>query len=449
MATKDSPSSFWRAFLAALLAIAMPSSTANNGFGVPEDDTKMLLDIAKQNTKHDAQTRLSHGKRNGDVEVMAQARPVQVVEAEVEAEVADKNIAQIQFVVISSIDLPKRSAYQRATWLNKRHQDLDVVFYDEESPGVNCSTQFMGEEHKKRLKYQCAQQRLLYALRHIAQRTMLPEWTIIVDDDTYYNMERLARFLGALDHSLPIYAFEGGEWGNCVEVEAHIWLPNDWRSHQPFRAMSSSGADEKKKKKLLDKFLFPVWAVNGGAGHILSRGAVQAFQARYTPRPQLSMIDVCTQLVETNEAWQTSASDLTLPMCFGWATVGRKRLWKGLTTMNQVWCIHRAPYTVHHTPYTMHHTPYTMHRAPCTIHHTPYTMHRAPYTHTIHHTPYTIHHTPTPYTHHTPTIHPPYTQHTILYTIIYTDGINFLEGECAVRMLPEGQGGWYTIHIYK
>ena len=99
---------------------------------------------------------------------------------------------------------------------------------------------------------------MIYALQHIVKhRDPAADWIMIVDDDVYVNMERITRLLGAMNESAFFYGFDGGPWGQCLEL-GQEWLPSDWKQHEPFV----------RRPPKLERFLFPVWAVNGGAGHV-------------------------------------------------------------------------------------------------------------------------------------------------------------------------------------
>ena len=57
--------------------------------------------------------------------------------------------------------------------------------------------------------WHCAQQRLMAALADFVRSQPLPDFALIIDDDTYVNLRSLRRYLHSLDPSQRIYAGDG------------------------------------------------------------------------------------------------------------------------------------------------------------------------------------------------------------------------------------------------
>ena len=162
-----------------------------------------------------------------------------------------------------------------------------------------------------------------------AKSDFQPEWTVFLDDDVYVSTDRFSRLLGALNDSIPIYALSAGVWGDCAKFGGESFMPKDF--HKYVRKETLPGY----KTPGWEQNQVPVWQGNGGAGHALSKPAMEAFMRLYTPRPGQKVIDVCIDAIQTRQDWQSSNSDLTLSLCYAMATVGIAPLWLPVSIMDQ------------------------------------------------------------------------------------------------------------------
>jgi hypothetical protein len=272
------------------------------------------------------------------------------------SEPTTERVADILFVVISSKKLPERRKYIEETWASNKSCDgekscgnFEVMFYDEEGPGVDCHLDLMpaGEAGDRNEAYLCAQQRLLFAVQHIVSLNRTDSWTHFIDDDAYVHMGRLTRLMGAIDETWPFYGGAVGE-GECTDVRAYV--PNGYEAFFP-------GWTNRTKTEATAEFPLIAVQVMGGPGHLFSRATIEAFRSRYPATERLylqsssksdfkggTVIDMCIRMVgaasttaavvftvteppslsqlEVSPAWQTCQSDLSLPMCYGMATAG-------------------------------------------------------------------------------------------------------------------------------
>jgi hypothetical protein len=224
-----------------------------------------------------------------------------------------ERVADILFVVISSQQMPERRKYVEETWASNKSCDgeehcgkFEVMFYDEEGPGVNCHLDLVVHDEDSRNddsrndKYLCAQQRLLFAVQHVAKLNRTDSWTHFIDDDAYVNMGRLTRLLGAIDETWPFYGGAVGE-GECLDVKEYV--PNGYEAFFP-------GWTERLTDKNTSASPLIATQVMGGPGHVFSRATMGAFRGMYPATEQLvtgvsrntefkggPVVDMCIRMV--------------------------------------------------------------------------------------------------------------------------------------------------------